>query len=246
MRSRDGRTIDEWDVARFAPHATWETFGVEDARLTAIDGRWYFTYVAVSPHGVCTALASTSDFVNFQRHGVIFCPENKDVVLFPEKMDGDYFAIHRPNGSTPFSAPQMWIARSPDLIHWGGYQRLLGGTSRWEGNRIGAGTPPLRVDDGWLEIYHGSQASSVSRDVGIYSAGALLLKEDQPGQVVGRSQDVVLAPRADFERQGFVPNVVFPTGIVEREETFFIYYGAADTCTGVVGVERRELLSSLA
>jgi hypothetical protein len=62
---------------------------------------------------------------------VIFCPENKDVVLFPEKIGGEYVALHRPNAATPFCRPEMWIARSPDLIHWGRHESLHGGGAAW-------------------------------------------------------------------------------------------------------------------
>jgi len=245
MRSRDGTTIDAMDTARFVPSAAWEEFGVEDARITHIGGRWYFTYVAASQHGVSTALASTTDFVRFERHGIIFCPENKDVVLFPETVGGNYLALHRPNGATPLTAPEMWLARSPDLVHWGQHQRLGGGSAHWEAGRIGAGTPPIRVGDHWLEIYHGSQPSAAAGTVGVYSAGALLLDGENPARVRRRTSETLLAPEADFERQGFVPNVVFPTGLVQRDDNLLIYYGAADTFTAVVQVSRSRLVAAL-
>ena len=96
-----------------------EEFGLEDPRITQIGDRFYITYVAVSRHGPATALASTTDFKTIERHGIIFCTENKDVVLLPERIGGEYVAIHRPVGDMPFSRPEMWTARSPDLIHWG-------------------------------------------------------------------------------------------------------------------------------
>ena len=128
VRCRDGRSVEEVTDVRFLPDSNLEEFGVEDPRITAIGDRFFFTYVAVFSASWCTvsatALASTTDFRSFDRHGVIFCPENKDVVLFPERIDGTYVALHRPNAATPFCRPEMWVARSPDLIHWGRHDCL--------------------------------------------------------------------------------------------------------------------------
>jgi predicted GH43/DUF377 family glycosyl hydrolase len=244
MRSKDGRSMDS-EGARFLPESEYEEFGVEDPRITRLGDAFYVTYVAVSRHGAATALASTTDFRRFERHGIIFYPENKDVVLFPEQIGGEYVALHRPNAATPFTKPEMWLARSPDLIHWGRQEHLPVGTSPWETGRAGAGTPPVRTPRGWLEIYHGCRKAQSESGVGVYSAGALLLDLDDPARVIGQSAEPVLVPESDFEREGFVPNVVFPTGIVERHDTALVYYGAADTATAVVEFSRTELLDAL-
>src|SRR6185369_17703429 len=108
VRSRDGRNVDAIEPVRFSPANEDEEYGVEDPRITELNGRYYITYVAVSRHGVATALASTKDFRTFDRHGIIFPPENKDVVLFPEEIGGEYYALHRPNPATSFTRPEMW------------------------------------------------------------------------------------------------------------------------------------------
>src|SRR5688572_6740068 len=104
--SRDGRDVDAIGPEQFRPAAENEEFGVEDARITPLEGRYYFTYVGVSRHGAATALASTSDFKTFERHGILFPPENKDVVLFPERIGDRYAALHRPNPAQHFSPPE--------------------------------------------------------------------------------------------------------------------------------------------
>ena len=104
FRSRDGRSTDWTPGPTFLPESPMEEFGIEDPRITEIDGRYWITYVAVSRHGAATALASTDDWVTFERHGVIFCPENKDVVLFPQQVQGQYVALHRPNPNTHFQS----------------------------------------------------------------------------------------------------------------------------------------------
>jgi predicted GH43/DUF377 family glycosyl hydrolase len=245
VRCGPGRSVAEVMPQVFLPGSELEEFGVEDPRITVIDGRFYFTYVAVSRHGAATALASTADFRQFVRHGVIFCPENKDVVLFPERIDGHFVALHRPNTATPFCRPEMWVARSDDLVHWGRHEPLHGGAMEWETGRVGAGTPPVRTETGWLEIYHGNRHPTRLGEVGMYSTGVLLLDANNPAKVVRRTQASIFEPTTDYERRGFVPDVVFPTGIIETEDSFLVYYGAADCCTAVVEFEREELLASL-
>jgi predicted GH43/DUF377 family glycosyl hydrolase len=243
VRSHDGRSIDSIDAARFEPATEYEEFGVEDPRLSRLGDEYYFTYVAVSRHGVATALASTRDFKNFKRHGIIFPPENKDVVLFPEKIGGRYHALHRPAGLSLFTRPEMWIASSPDLLHWGRNRNFLGGSNTWDVGRVGAGTPPIRTAEGWIEIYHGNSQREGDPDIGVYSASILLLDASDPQRIL-RSSGSIFVPTTDFEREGYVPCVVFPTGIVERGETALIYYGAADTVTAVVEFSIREMLAS--
>jgi predicted GH43/DUF377 family glycosyl hydrolase len=245
VKCGDGRSVEEISDVRFVPESSVEEFGVEDPRITAIDGRYVFTYVCVSRHGAATALASTSDFREFARHGIIFCPENKDVVIFPERIDGTYQALHRPNAATPFCRPEMWVARSPDLIHWGRHEVLHGGGAEWETGRVGAGTPPVRTAGGWLEIYHGNRQPSRPGEVGRYSTGALLLDGHNPARVLRRTAHSIMEPTADFERFGFVPDVVFPTGIVATGDSYLVYYGAADCCTAVVEFAAEELLGAL-
>lgn len=244
FRSADGRNVPRKESARLDPRGEYETYGVEDARIVRLGDTYRVTYVAVSPHGAATALASTMDFEHFDRHGIIFWPENKDVVLFPERIDGSYVALHRPNLPMGFGPPRMWLARSPDLLHWGGHVALHAGSGAWEGERTGAGAPPVRTVRGWLEIYHGKAAATSPGQVGTYSAGLLLLDARTPERVLHRSREPVLVPEEDFERRGFVPNVVFPTGVVRRGDRLLVYYGAADTCTAVVELSMEELLSA--
>src|SRR5690606_16299222 len=135
-------------------------------------------------HGAATALASTSDFQTFTRHGIIFCPENKDVVLFPGQMAGEYAALHRPVGGTAFSNPQMWVAWSPDVVHWGKHRYLYGGGQDWETGRVGAGAPPIALAQGWLEVYHANRRSAVPSKVGAYCGGVMLLDRDDPNQII--------------------------------------------------------------
>ncbi|TWU31388.1 glycoside hydrolase family 130 protein [Novipirellula artificiosorum] len=242
-------SADPWSLgSRFLPNSPLESFGIEDARITQIDQTYWITYVAVSPTGVATVLASSDDMLTLERHGIIFPPENKDVVLFPSKINGQYYALHRPNPSSRFSPPQIWLARSDDLIHWGDHAPLVAGCHCWEGDRIGAGTPPILIDEGWLLAYHGCSrpaSETAAGQVGVYSAGLLLLDRDDPSRVLTRSSAPLLFPTTSYETTGFVPDVVFPTAMIDAGESIDLYYGAADTSIAFVTMKKQALLDSL-
>jgi predicted GH43/DUF377 family glycosyl hydrolase len=243
--SRDGLSIDRFGEAALLPATRYEAFGIEDPRLAKFGDRFYFTYVAVSEHGVATALASTDDFRSFERHGIIFCPENKDVVLFPETINGQYVALHRPNPNAHFCPPEIWIARSPDLLHWGGHERLIGRKAAWATIKIGGGTPPVRTGRGWLSLFHGHIASERTTDIGQYAAATMLLDLDDPRRITGVSPKPVMRAETDFERSGFLPNIVFPTALVSHADKLDVYYGAADAATGVARYSLDEMLATV-
>ncbi len=250
FRKRDGDPNGWLPGPALLPERAFEEFGIEDPRITKIDQTYWITYVAVSRLGAATALISSEDMLTFKRHGLIFCPENKDVVLFPQQIDGQYVALHRPNPNSHFSPPQIWISRSPDLLHWGKHQSLCGGKQSWEGDRVGGGTPPILIDEGWLHLYHGSRRTQHDGRVGEYSVGALLLDRDDPFRVLARSGQPMMAPMAEYERNGFVPNVVFPTAMIptsleQSDDRMSVYYGAADTAIGVVDFSKQDILKSL-
>ncbi len=243
--SADGRMTDGFNGPIVWPQGPYEIYGIEDPRITLIGSTYYITYVAVSPWGICTSMLSTVDFHSFRRHGVIFCPDNKDVVLFPNKVMGDYIALHRPQGSAKFSPPEIWLARSPDLIHWGTHSRLLGAEAGTMQDRIGGGTPPIRTREGWLSIYHRSEKAKQEDAVGAYSGYTLLLDLDNPTRVLGQSHAAVMSAEEPFEKSGYVDNVVFPTGIVDMNDHVLVYYGAADECVGVTAFSREALVDSV-
>ncbi len=244
VESRDGRSVDRIGAIRFFPSGPLEDFGVEDPRVSKIGDEYFITYVGVSKHGPATMLATTRDFRTFKRHGVIFCPDNKDVVFFPEKIGGRYVVLHRPSISTTLTRPEIWIGSSSDAVHWGGHAPLHRGSQSWEVGRVGGGAPPIRTSAGWLEFFHGNDRRPGEARVGRYSGGLLLLDADDPSRVLAVS-DAVFVPETDFELNGFVPDIVFPTGIIERGETVLVYYGAADSVTGVTEFRLSDLLAAV-
>lgn len=240
-RSRDGVRFDVGPAPALEAASTLEAYGLEDPRITAIDGDLYVTYCSISRCGISTSLARTKDLEDFERLGVIFPPENRDVALFPERIGGRYAALHRPVPHH-FGPPEIWLARSPDLLHWGGHARLLGlRPGSWDSGRMGGGAPPHRTEAGWLAIYHGVD------DAGRYSLGAVLLDLDDPARVIGRSAEPLLAPSAPYETAGFVGNVTFTCGtVLEEDGTLRIYYGVADRAIALAEIAVGEVLASLA
>ncbi len=230
-RSQDGRhfTVDNKPILTPGQHkefAEYTRWGIEDPRITKIEDTYYITYTGYSINEPVVLLASTRDFSSFKCLGPITEPMNKDAVLFPRKINGYYWKIDRPSVSP--TQGDIWINRSPDLIHWGMYRRLLSRRKPWwDGDKIGASTPPIETSKGWLMLYHGVRQIGTSM---IYRQGVLLLDKENPFRVLGRSAHPVLSPEMEYERVGDVPNVVFCTGwVVEEDQSIKIYYSGADT-----------------
>ncbi|MHB9025732.1 MAG: glycoside hydrolase family 130 protein [Armatimonadota bacterium] len=243
-RSRDGLHFILDTAPALYPSESYEEYGIEDPRMTLLDGRVYITYTAVSRSGVCVALASTTDFRHYTKHGLILPPENKNVVLFPERIQGKYLMIHRPTGGG-LGGLQMWLASSPDLLHWGDYRPLMAKRpAMWDSARIGAGAVPIKTPVGWLEIYHGVNAEQG------YCLGAVLLDLDDPSRVLARSPLPLLSPETEYERSGFYSNVVFTCGATVTHTpaagaVVQIYYGAVDETTCRADIPLADILDHL-
>jgi len=238
-RSANGIDFTIEDAPAISAENEYETFGVEDPRITLIDGTYYVHYVAVSPFGVVTCLASTVDFTDFKRLGVIFGPENKDVAIFDEKVSDKFYALHRPV-SPLFGRQDIWLAESPDLLTWGNHRRLFGPSpGRWDEAKVGAGAVPFRIEQGWLEVYHGVDRNNR------YCLGAVLLDGTEPWKVLARSREPIFEPEADYECEGFFGNVVFSCGLLREDDTLRLYYGAADTTICCAELSLKQVLDSL-
>ncbi|MBE3598843.1 MAG: glycoside hydrolase family 130 protein [Limnochordaceae bacterium] len=238
-RSRDGFHFEVDPQPTLVPATPYEVYGMEDPRITLIEGQYYVAYTSPSPWGVTVSLIRTADFRTFERMGVIFAPENKDVVLFPGRAGDRFVALHRPT-SPMFGDPDIWVAYSPDLVHWGDHRRLFGiRPGLWDGGRIGGGAVPIETPQGWLEIYHGAVGHR-------YCLGTALLDREQPHRLLGRSREPIMTPLEPYERAGFFGAVVFSCGAVQRPTgEVLVYYGAADSTLGVAVTTVDELLGSL-
>jgi predicted GH43/DUF377 family glycosyl hydrolase len=232
-----------------ASSESWEEFGIEDARITQIGDTYYITYVAISRQmGVATALMTTKDFKSFERKGIIFPTENKDVVFLPERWEGQYVAYHRPVSNYMIDAPSIETSLSPDALHWGKHRFLLGPREgMWDSVRIGAGPPPLRVANGWLLIYHGVSPVTQESPVGRYCVGAIMLDAENPTNLLERSELPLICPDRSYERQGFAADVIFPTGaiLIERGAKLLLFCGGADEVLSVLTLSVDSILEHL-
>lgn len=238
-RSRNAVDFDVDAVPFIFPDNRYELFGCEDPRVSRIDDAYYINYSSVSDLGICTSLARTLDFKTVDKLGIIFAPDNRDVCLFPEKIGGLYWSLHRPAPSH-FGSPGIWIATSPDLIHWGDHKIVLDPSdSGWDQRKVGGGAPMLKTAKGWLQIYHGVDQAQR------YCLGALLLDLDDPTRTIARMREPLMEPVAPYEREGFFGNVVFTCGATIREGILHIYYGAADETMGLATIPLTALWQKL-
>lgn len=251
--SSDGFCFTRRREIALAPLEEYEKYGIEDPRLVKIDQEIYLSYVVLSTYvsqrpSASTALATTNDFSNYTRLGIITSKgsDNKDVVLFPENVnqqlsDGTgnlkYLFLHRPStwvGSKyGVHRPSIWIGEGASLTNFEKHTLLIKPEQQWEMLKVGAGPPPIKTKEGWLLIYHG-----VDRDH-VYAAGAALLDLNDPTKVIARTKKPVLEPNEPYEKNGDVNNVVFPTAAYVMDEKLFVYYGAADKvcCLATIDLE---------
>jgi len=233
--SSNGYEFLRLDKPVFIPRGILESKGCEDPRLVYLDNQFYMTYTSYSTHGPRVSLASTHNLIQWKRYGVVLPDmDTKDAVLFPEKINGKYVMFHRP--MTP--PRSIWIAFSEDLAEWHDSKMAMTPIEgRWDGVGIGAASPPIKTEKGWLLIYHGVDEDAV------YRLGVALLDLENPSSLVSRYSEPILEPEEDYELHGEVKEVVFATGICEIEDRYYIYYGAADRVICGATVEKEALLN---
>lgn len=240
MCSVDGKAFYELDG--FLPvfgKGALEAYGIEDCRVAKIGDTYNLTYTMVSSSGVGVGLSQTKDWKNFERKGMIFPPHNKDCALFEEKINGKFYALHRPS-SPQLGGNYIWIAESPDLVHWGNHKCIIKTRAgMWDSARVGAGASPIKTERGWLEIYHGANADHR------YCLGAVLLDMEDPSIVVARSEHPIMEPSAPYELTGFFGNVVFTNGHVVQGDILQLYYGASDEVICMAEFSINEILETL-
>ncbi|MBU4484074.1 glycoside hydrolase family 130 protein [bacterium] len=240
-KSRDGFHFDSTDKPFIVPSddgvfKEYEEYGVEDPRITFLDGEYLITYSAYSRHGVRIGLAKTVDFKKIERVSLITEADYRNVVIFPEKINGLYVRLDRPHSDiSPWS---IWISYSPDLIYWGNSKLVMKPAFyHWDESKIGPGAPPIKTVQGWLHIYHGVFQTM---DGSVYRLGVALHDLKDPSKIIGVSDSWILQPEEEYEICGYVHNVVFTCAAVpEPDGTVKIYWGGADTvmCVGTAKID---------
>ncbi|MBN1813091.1 MAG: glycoside hydrolase family 130 protein [Anaerolineae bacterium] len=235
----DGVHFDVEDAPVLEGDDELSNLGINDPRVLFLDGEYQIIYTANSLWGINMRLATTRDWRTFEKKGLIFPPDNKDVALFPKKIGDRYACLHRPAGIY-FGGHDLWLAFSPDLLHWGDHKLVA--TRRagsWDSERIGCGAEPLETEEGWLQIYHGSDGEN-------YYLGAILLDLENPSRVIARSAEPLLAPEEEYEKHGYFDNVVFCNGLIRRsDDAVWLYYGGADRYTCGCEMSISDVLDTL-
>lgn len=235
--SRDGYVINErLDNPILSPSNSLEKRGCEDPRITVIEDTCIMTYTAYSdiPQIAITTIR-VDDFLNRRwnwtdRIYPFQTTINKNAVIFPEKIDDNYVMFHR-------IEPNIYIAYSHDLRRWNNSKIILRPRKEmWDSLKIGAAGPPMKIDEGWLQIYHG-----VDNNI-TYRLGAAILDEENPEKVLYRSEEPFLEPEEEYECLGFVPNVVFSCGSIVKNDKILVSYGCADTVIGVSTFSLDEII----
>jgi len=265
VMKKNGLEVEKrYEKPIFEPKRDYEIAGCEDPRITKIGKKYYLLYTAyfgkMAPpmyekERTNIAIASTTDFFNWERHGLllpsVLAPE-KNGILFPKKIKGHYIVYYR-------IEPHIFIAFSKNLNNpkWISHKVIASprkGT--WDAFKIGAGPPPIETKDGWLFIYHGVDRVSEARRLTkteygtadqkrTYRLGVMLIDKHNPEKILYRSDGWILEPEKKYEKEGFIPNVVFSCGATVVKDTLFVYYGGADTVIGVATCKLSELLKAI-
>jgi beta-1,2-mannobiose phosphorylase / 1,2-beta-oligomannan phosphorylase len=251
--ARSPNGVDGWSVASepllaAADGVDSEQWGFEDARCVWADELdcWVITCTAYGPAGPAVYLATTRDFRSIERHGIIKHPEDKNAALLTERVGGKWILFHRPMTAYGGSRGEILLSRSTDLRSWSAPEQVLQPRrgAWWDSLRIGIGPPPLKTEHGWLVIYHGVKETVAGS---LYRVGLALVDLQEPTRILGRASDWVFGPLAAYERQGDVPNTVFPCGLVHDAASgeLRLYYGAADTTICLATAQLDEVLDAV-
>jgi len=227
--SHDGLHFQRFDKPLLKPFHVNDDWGIEDPRLTKIDDTYYMVYAAFggkSWNNVKVSLVTSKDLKNWGKGRILLDEEpNKDACLLSEKVNQKYFLFHR-------RMPSIWTAVSDDLINWVDHRMIMAPREgKWDSKKIGIAGPPLKINDGWLLIYHGVDQDNV------YRLGAALLDKDDPNKVIARQDEPILEPELEWEINGLIPRVVFSCGGCIVNDYLYVYYGGADQCIGVASIE---------
>lgn len=266
------------------PEYPYESHGVEDPRITEIEGLYYLTYTAYDGANALGALATSTDLVHFEKRGIIvpqFTFEkfreltesmgeamdsyytwnvrgyetegqkktfiwDKNVVFFPRRIDNKLYFMHRVKPQIQIAAVDSLDDLTPEF--WEEYFRhftdhiLFIPKFNHETCYIGAGCPPIETPEGWVTIYHSVECLAEGNT---YSACAALLDLDNPRKELSRLPYPLFRPRMDYELLGVVDRVCFPTGTFLKDDTLYIYYGAADERIACASVHLSELVKEL-
>ncbi|MCK9401257.1 MAG: hypothetical protein M0Q51_14860 [Bacteroidales bacterium] len=251
--SPDGRSILEihYDKA-VAPDCSSQEYGIEDARISQIGDKYYMTTCTVSSERHATTLFESNDGLNYRFRGIILDHQNKDMLIFNEKVGNEYYALTRPLGSLYFvtgkssewiPGPSINLATSPDLMHWKPFDKsfIRPRTGSGFGNRIGGGTPPILTEKGWLMLYHGVENKG---KVGIYRTYWAMLDKSEPWRILEYDDTMPVLEAMDSLTESmkdkiYLKDVVFTTGITDLNDHFIVASGELDLACRISRIPKK-------
>ena len=249
--SADGLSVVAVHYDRaIAPAASYQCYGVEDARISKVGDRWYMTTCSVSPERHCTTLYTSDDALDWRLEGIVLDHQNKDMLIFEGKVDGQFFAQTRPLGDLYFAyppdsewraGPSINLSSSPDALHWKPYDHpgIRPHARTVSTARMGGGAPPVLTDRGWLSLWHGVEPKGV---VGVYRTYWSILDRDDPSQVVATDHHPLLEPAPvltePLREQMYLEDVVFTTGIADADDHYVVASGEADLACRITHVPK--------
>lgn len=223
------------------PSDVFSKYGCEDARASVVDGQPILIYTAIGPYGATSWLAEiVGRSISSSR--IILGPDHKHSALLPNRINGSYYLLTRPLTRSYLRASGVWILESPDMVHWGApLPVLLPRHGMWDSIRVGPCGSPISIDCGWLLFYYGVDPENT------YRLGAALLDHHNPSKVIGRTHQPLLSPTLEWERRGRRADTVFSCGTewLPEQETFRLYYGAADTYIGAADLSLINIIAEL-
>lgn len=228
-----------------------------DPRLVLIENELYMCFAIDTKHGIRGGIAKTKDLHHFEVLSLTL-PDNRNLVLFPEKVNGMYVRLERPftvysrGGKDRFD---IWISTSPDLKFWGESKLLMGVEDvPFANDKIGPAAPPIKTNKGWIMLFHSVDIDENRGKNGWedtwkkrYCGGVALLDLEDPSKVIGIYDSPLLVPETVYEvEEGFRTNVIFPTSLIlENDGELKIYYGAADTVVALATCKLEDVLALL-
>nr|WP_276592925.1 glycosidase [Sphingomonas sp. GC_Shp_3] len=249
--SADGtKVVDVHYDRAIAPRASYQCYGVEDARISQVGDRYLMTTCSVSPERHSTTLYTSDNALDWQLEGIVLDHQNKDMLIFEGQIDGKYFAQTRPLGDLYFAyppgsewraGPSINLASSPDALHWKPYDKpgIRPHAKTLATARMGGGAPPVLTDRGWLTLWHGVEPSGV---VGIYRTYWSVLERDDPSVVVATSDTPLLEASPELTEPikdlMYLNDVVFTTGIADAGDHYVVASGEADLACRITHVDK--------
>ncbi len=229
--SKDGISFNRMTNPVLEPESSDEVYGVEDPRITFIDGSYHVCYTIFSPENIKVALAVTDNFIVWKKKGIILNCFEKDAALLPEKIGNKYvlfFSIE----------PEMYLSFSEDKLNWEKPQKIASPRKdKWDNRSIGIAGVPIKTPYGWLAFYYGSENAVKP----IYRLGLMLLDIENPSRVLKRSSAPVMEPVASWEISGGVPYVVYSCAALDIGNDYYVYYGGADSSIGMASISKEEV-----